>query len=400
MRRKIIKIGSFEDPKNYETSFCQKAIKKECPKCMNFYKNLESLDPKQVTRKICPFGYTTIIFNNHFITSLIDSEKSLIRIRRRDIYNNKLSKTNYSLDDYSLLSNEQQKTIEKLIVLYDEYETIKPLLHDISNSISSFLDFEWKHNCTLTNNLLEGYKEINCKLIDLKSYKTRYLIIMNSSTNYDEIHKEFIVKIDSFKKKINYLYNESELFKDITDEEASFLSGFGLYNTLINYYSRISNQNSMDTTTNVHKPHKMLKKLQRMLSYKANKRQVNIEFTQQSNLNSKTINNISDIYIAFFSIMENAIKYAINNTTISIDIIDLENTVHVKISNKSEHIDIEEINNLTKLGYVGKNSIGKLTSSGYGCYLADQIFKKAKINYWNEYYEGNFVANVLLTNFN
>lgn len=102
---------------------------------------------------------------------------------------------------------------------------------------------------------------------------------------------------------------------------------------------------------------------------------------ENSYYSSNVIKNYSDIYIAFFSIIENAIKYSIYGETINFDLVDYDKETHVKISNRCESLKVTDINRLTEKGFRGENGKGSIQSSGLGLHLVKEIFEKGEVDF-------------------
>ena len=379
------------NPGLFIRSYCQKCVTKENKKCKKFYQNLYSTKSNKVEFHVCPYGYYAITFADQVALSVITRETNIVKLKRRDNYG--FQKKLY--ESYDVISNEIIDAIEKYNQLYFEYEAIRPLLHDISNSIGTFLG-DKKFGIGFHQDLEQGYNIINDQLNNIKRTKSKELSMFSMNKNYDDILKIFRDNVTKFYQKIKDMYLKSESVQGLNDNELTIISGYALYNTLIDYYERIDK--GIELTTHNHNPHKMLKKLSRMLSVKARKRSIEIIFTENSHNTRSTINNISDIYIAFFSLLENAIKHSKKSGTIVISIEDLVESIKVVIKNECDTLMDREIENIHQLNYIGTNAKNS-DSSGYGLYLVKQIFDKAKIKHYPEYVNGEFVYTVYLTDY-
>lgn len=397
MKTNPLQISSVFDYKNFDRVFCKHKVKDNNSKCRLFYQRLQKNDKIELNRIVCPYGYTVLLFGQQIVTSLIDSESDIGRFIKRDRYNSKLSKTDYSNEDYSIISNSSVDNLVNYNLLSINYKKYSPLFHDISNSISSCLEFFRSSFFIIEEDLVNGYTKINNKLINLKSYKTKYLNFYRPETKYNEINEEFLDDLKDFELTVKKLYELSEEYVDLQDEELTIIAGYGLFSTLIDYYKRLYGDFKVDNSPHYHKPHQMLKKLSRMLSNKAKKRNIKLIFTSRSHDSKNKINNISDIYIAFFSILENAIKHSKNNSEVLIDIQDIDSESTVTITNISNDIYEDELPRLIDFGYKGKNSQNNPDSSGYGMYLINQIFTQAKVKYKYIFKDNSFVFEVSLT---
>ena len=83
--------------------------------------------------------------------------------------------------------------------------------------------------------------------------------------------------VSNFKDSVKYYYQETDQFNNETSlskEDDDLVSGYSLFNTLIDYHTGLS-KGPRNIRSNL-KPHKMLRKFQRMLVNHAEKRKVKI----------------------------------------------------------------------------------------------------------------------------
>ncbi len=395
MKSEIVHTNDIFNENNFYRDFCIRNIRKNNKKCEEFYKKNYSSYCAKKYKCICPYGYSVIIFGDEIISSIIDKDSQISKIKKRDKYRKKRDIQDEASENYKQFDENILLEIDDYLELYSQYDKIKPLIHDLSNAISSCLDFTWKQNSNLKKEHLDGYHEINEILKEIKEIRSKYLSGFRIGTNYKLRIRKFKISIDQFKKKIVDFYEATESIQNLSDEEQTIVSGYELFNTFIDFYSRIETLN-FELATHTHKPHKMLKKLITMLNYKAIKRGIKIEFTPESHRTQETFANISDVYIAFFSILENAIKYSKKDSTINIDIKDNIEGIIVTIENPTEKICEEHIPKLIEKGFTGNNSSVTVESSGYGLYLVDKIFKTAGILYDYECKLEKFIFKVYL----
>lgn len=86
------------------------------------------------------------------------------------------------------------------------------------------------------------------------------------------------------------------------------------------------------------------------------------------------------IEIAFFIIIENAIKYAIEGSTINIDFTQKGFTQNISFRNECILPDRDEISKLVDRGYRGNNAVGKTGGNGIGLYTLDRICRNQNIS--------------------
>ncbi|HHT55923.1 MAG TPA: sensor histidine kinase [Acholeplasma sp.] len=197
------------------------------------------------------------------------------------------------------------------------------------------------------------------------------------------------------KELISKYYEETDKINQsiLSKPELELASGYGLFNTIIEYHFKSINDEINLEDTRLLQPHKMLLKLSKALEPNARKRDLKIELTKESSFTNVNIINLSDIYLAFFSLLENAIKYSLPGGIITIDIKDEQENAVVNIKNSCETIG-DNCDKLNFRGFKGDNS--KKDSNGLGLYFVNEIFKSGNIAHEYMCDEREFNVKVIL----
>lgn len=117
--------------------------------------------------------------------------------------------------------------------------------------------------------------------------------------------------------------------------------------------------------------HQAIKKLSMILMYRGVKKGVLI---QLHGLFKRSFLANKDLYLMYFILIENALKFAIENTNVKINFsVTEDDELKIEISNVYYHIDDEEIGNLFISGFRGTTAVKTCQGSGLGLSLAKKI---------------------------
>ena len=300
-----------------KNKFCEKCSECHCDERTKYYK---SILEENKTHKIytCPYGYSSILTEHNLYTGLlIKGYSDLMKIKKRERYDQ-----NY-VQDYTIYVEED---IIEIIRKYEKtkfnYEIYKSTLHDIKRASSCAME------------IVNAIKE----------------------SNSDFSNDELII-----------------LIKDICDSVE-------LINTRLDYHDRlVLSENNFFSAANNIKPCSIGKKISKLLDYKAKAKNIKIE---SCGLPVKQVKNDSkSIYVLFFVLIENAIKYSPVNSKIIIEYADLDNDKSfVKIKNQCENLEIDEVDKIFVKGFRGSNSEG-IPGNGLGMEVVKKIFNMCKIEY-------------------
>jgi signal transduction histidine kinase len=363
-------------PESRET--CKHYCHNKFKKCDKYYKTISSMKENMISQ--CPYGYSSINYNNVVLTSMVTNKSDSKKIKRRikyceyneDIELIDIEKSIYSLNYFA-----------NLIGLYNDN---KPLIHDLGNAINyllNIINFADKQICNI-DELRKYYLNISSNISLLRDY-SQYVVLYNTEINYETLVSDYIITLRLLQNTAKDYCKIAENYKDIyildedkDDSNRSFFEGFSLIRTLIEYNEKIINVNNINKTSILLKPHKMMKKLSRLLAYKADKNNIKIIFIKQQDVE---IYNTPDLYIVFFTLLDNAIKYCIPNSSVIISF-DYVNGINIiEISNPFEgFFEANDIESIGTRGFKGKNSNN---GNGLGLYLVNEIISisSSKIEY-------------------
>ncbi len=157
----------------------------------------------------------------------------------------------------------------------------------------------------------------------------------------------------------------------------SLVEGYGLIKYRLDYHDWVISANnpfnSRCCSINVHK---IITKLSYQLKYRAKKKNIEIrrEGASHNNLNQRVA-----LFVGFFLLIENAIKYSPSDREIIIKMQDIDiNSAEVIIENQCGIIEKDEIPKLKQMHFRSKSAISSASGRGLGLKLADNIFSDAK----------------------
>ena len=115
-------------------------------------------------------------------------------------------------------------------------------------------------------------------------------------------------------------------------------------------------------------------KISKMLSFKTEPRNIKIKNDHGTFSNISTLADSKLIFVLFFVLIENAIKYSKNNSIIYVTYYDYDlDNVGVEFKNLIETpLDLKDVNNLFRKGYRGSN-VKSETGSGIGMTVVKNI---------------------------
>lgn len=232
----------------------------------------------------------------------------------------KLKEKNDNINNYNIFKEEQIKSI------IEDIEELKKIIEEKDNEIKILSD------CTH----------------DLRNIGTYF----NSLEN-------------QMKTKYPELYEEDNDFK-------AMLCMYEMMNYRLSYISKI---NEADYKIKTMKLHPILEKLRIILSYKARNKDITIKLDS----NEDYIKGFDNLYLAFFIVIENAIKHSPPEKEIDIYFSSKKDRVIVGISNYATQVYEDEFDKLTIRGYRGRNATPD--GNGIGLSIFDGICKKQEINY-------------------
>lgn len=264
---------------------------------------------------ICPYGFSCLKTKSNIYTSLIVQKKT--NISKVKIH---LETYGQKMSDFTIYSYSQLvKIIEQMEKKNDDNDVYEQTIHDIKNA--------------------------NISMIDLS---------------------ESIEKNEEIQKVI---YKHQELI--------SLVEGYGLIRHRLDYHDCVLNDSLSYTkrccSINLYK---IIKKLRYQLLYKAKKKSVNIiiEGSAYNNFNQQVA-----LYLGYFLLLENAIKYSMENEKIIVKLEDISSSkTEVIIQNVCLPIEKEELIKIKTKGFRTNSAISSAQGKGLGLSLADSIFSDSK----------------------
>ena len=267
---------------------------------------------------VCPYGLCAYKSDNCIYTCLNISDKSDLT---KLVPNLKRSKqTPRQFTQYSL---------SQIIKIVDEYEkslseiTIRKLtIHDIKNAAKHFIDLE------------------------------------------DEIKKD--------KGTITVVESNDKLL--------SAVEGYNLIQYLLAYHDKLLNYPNKQVDYAYINLYKAINKLTKILMYRGVKKGVAIELKVDRLINAFYTN--KDLYIMYFILIENALKYALENTIVIIkfDILPESGELEIIISNSCYEIKRLEIDNIFIAGFRGEVAMKTSPGNGLGLSVVKRIASASDVS--------------------
>lgn len=155
------------------------------------------------------------------------------------------------------------------------------------------------------------------------------------------------------------------------DKLYSAVEGYSLIQYRLAYHDKLLNYEDNSIDIAYINFHQAIKKLSMILMYRGRKKGVFIEFQGQL---KRSFNANKDLYLMYFILIENALKFALENTKVKISFdITEEQELKIGIRNVCYHIETEEQDKLFMSGYRGESAVKTSKGSGLGLTLAKKI---------------------------
>lgn len=364
--------------------FCaNKFMKSE--KCYKFYiRNFES-DFEGITK--CPYGYACYFYKNQVISSIIDYKYcDLSRIISRNGHLNRTNfmKKNRRSDRSEIVNNVKvlsENELEKLIEdtkKQNELDLFRDTFHDLNNNNRSLKDIVEKLNNFLDEDILMKLRE----LFQIFDKHNEILYHVNDTSSKLQIYSSEIKQIDEIKNSI---------LKDINRKNKknySLVRNLEFIDFRIRYLNRIC---ISDHHTAIYKKElnvvKIITKLKHAFESTLIKKSQKIDIKVNDIEDKFRIIAYDDIYLGFFILLENAIKYAPMNSQINVFIINENNNIKIIIDNQSNYIG--KTNLLVKRGIQGENC---KDGNGFGLSIAYDIFCSSNMSFTIKYENNHFIC--------
>lgn len=263
----------------------------------------------------CPFGYSTYVTDSNiycgFLCKGYFSEKKVNGHRKFSRTKEDLSIL--TIDDLiSLVEYNDSHASKKELLSQEKYDTYANTIHNIKNTIRTISEL------TGTVKYFDDYE------VDTKNYR-------------------------------------------------NLLDGIDLIRTILDYHDARVYGDRIVSFSDYIKPHRMILKLKKLLETEAKHKRIKFKFDGDPEIH--IFNDSKRMYLIFFILLENAIKYSLNNSQISIIFKDLDyKTTSVIIKNTTEYISDEEIKHIFERGYRCGNSENH-NGSGFGMEILYNLLK-------------------------
>ena len=378
--------------------FCQTRLsperqKKSLTKCLDFFAALPEGKWSE-----CPFGFSALRCGFHCVCGCFSSAvpfRHSVRTRQKII----------GPEDSELLTKDDSKTFIDILKAEIYCESYSGFVHDFSHSIGflkTHLDscrrfrIEGSHLnqiYILYDKLVAKFEEYNSSVITRPNLDE----LINSKLILSKIYDSYQRKIDHYRSLIDSLpslFAEIERMVALAKDEInnlsigeldrhrlhSLLNMNGLFECRLEYANKIyafnkspSENRSFSTSKSSYSIYNMIQKLVYLLKTPAEQKQLRGLFLNgNSYLNPRTT---KDVYLGFFILLENALKYAKKNTEVIVEVRDYEDRCDVRILNHSDYISNTSMKQITKAGFTGENGRNK-ESHGLGLAIAQRIFSE------------------------
>lgn len=276
---------------------------------------------------------------------------------------------------------------EKCKTYYDKLDIKKADFYICPYGFSTFVYKENVYSSILikgcTNKKTKRNIEINNEsFTDFVLYDKETVIkILDYSFKKDDeinIHNKFTHDIGNISKYFNYMTANIDQ-ESLEEDLMPLLSLYELINFRVRLYEteQQGNYKSAGYSKEIRgELRPQLKKLKSIMSYAAKDKNINIRLQfEQENI----VSFYPDVFLAFFIILENAIKYGLKDNTIFINFIEnSENHTTVEFINIGPKVFEYEIPLLKQRGFRGETAkeLGK-SGSGLGLSMAEEIFSRS-----------------------
>ena len=372
MKKNEIKL--FLDGKPvFENRFCTNKylIGKKCKK---FY--ISELAKKVEHISVCPYGYSCVFGTKYVVSGIIDEKYCNLKlIESRLNFNKRIYGKNVKIEMLSLEDLEEIKNEVSENSILEEY---KSTFHDLNNN----------HRY-----LLDNYNVLNDEL--KKIYISNVQSLSNIYLKHKEKIKNAILSSDKFNiysseiDEIDYI--NKQLLEIVDNDNKSvldFKSSLEFNDFRIRYLHRIITSSQATDDSRYLKDisiHKILTKLKYVFLIPSKKK--NQTINMNLSYDTEVIKVYDDIYVGFFILFENAIKYAPFSSIIDVYYYNNENKIEISFENYSDYVG--DISRLLERGMQGDNH---KDGNGLGLTIAYDIFEKSGFNLSVYYADGKFIC--------
>lgn len=371
---------------------------------------------------------TPIVYDNKSINSVV-LNKVVIDIFFRDnnlsssimfnYYNGDKYVTTVALiKDYTDMYEEINRIIYRIkgfiIILFVViflliYRLVKHIVNPLNKLMVSFKKIEEGDYSEESNKypkdeigeLARGYEamkgKINSQIETIRTEKERVVELERSKTNFfNNVTHELKTPLTSIYGYAQIIEEQEYIDNDFGKRALTrILSESNRMNKMIVSLLNISknNLNSDEKRAEINLKNKLLEFINDFL-IKAEKKKIKL-YTEIEDLNA--ICNEEEIRTLYINIIDNAIKYSVEESKICIDSRLVDNYYNFTVSNECEKIDKVEIKNVFEPFYcINKSKSSELKSNGLGLYICSEIVNKYNGNIKFDYDDGRAIVEVYL----
>lgn len=280
-----------------------------------------------------------------------------------------------------------------------------------SKDIYTSLIVQGNSNLSKVKTHLETY---NQKINDFTCYSQSQLTkIINSKDDLEDtsdIYSQTVHDIKNANKSmidLSEAIERNETIQEILHQHAdlySLVEGYNLIKYRLDYHDWALQSIPYTKRCCSINLHKIITKLKFQLKYRALKKNITLQIEGYSYNN---FHQHVSLFLGYFLLLENAIKYSLPYDIVTIKISDItSNETSIQIKNNCIALSNDEIPQLKTKGFRSKSAISSANGKGLGLNLADNIFSDAQ-SQLTIIYEGNptipthgvFTASTTIKNF-
>lgn len=385
----------FVNKTKIDNKYCLKVFNDANKKCIKFLNCIENNGFYK-----CPYGFSIKKCDEFILCSLVVNGFSDLKSLRFKVKNNQL-------DFVPQINKCDEINFDDFYVLEREYSLKSNCFHDINNGNTNILDIissiKNAGSCSnVANSLIilfddlfaacRACKEESQKLVQGEGFLDKYNFYINKINLYDSCFKVINETIAKIKTNYSQYYETNSL---CNKNEKSLYDMFCILEYRIVYMNAIlyENYNVSKVKLNIHS---MILKLANVFKQSAKNRNLIFKINNLSENENLFFYSTNDIFLALFILFENAVKYSIPESAISIELKKKADLIAVRIVNKSNFISENSITHIKERGFSGEN---RLNGNGFGLYIVDSICERTntKFNVEYLYKEKIFIAELLIS---
>lgn len=247
-----------------------------------------------------------------------------------------------------------------------------------SNAIYTCLNIVGKTDLTKLVPNLKRYKQDPKQFTQYSLSQIIKIVDTFEKVNYEtQVRRMTIHDIKNATKHfidlVEDVKNDEEVAKiaESNDKLFSSVEGYSLIQYRLAYHDKLLNYEESTVDMAYINFHQAIKKLSKILMYRGIKKGVEIDF---HGFWKKSFYANKDLYIMYFILIENALKFALENTKVNINFsATSEKELKILISNECYQIESDEIENVFISGFRSESAVQNSNGSGLGLTVAKKI---------------------------